>query len=50
MSGISPTALTDEELVRYAYIITATGSLEPSWQHELIARLEKLLDEVPAAV
>jgi hypothetical protein len=44
MSGIQPTSLTDEELVRCAYTMTLTGTLPTSWVMELIKRLEAQLD------
>jgi hypothetical protein len=45
MSSIQPSSLTDEELVRYAYNMTLTGTLPTSWVMELIKRLETQLDD-----
>jgi len=43
MSGIQPSSLTDEELVRYAWLHSGTLSLD--WIKELIQRLEQKLDD-----
>lgn len=43
MQGIRPEGLSDEELVRYAYLF---GFLLPSdWVKELVRRLEQKLDD-----
>lgn len=43
MSGIQPASLTDEELVRYAWL--NQEKLTPEWIKELIRRLERTLDD-----
>ena len=43
MSGIQPANLSDEELVRYAWL--HQGTLTREWIKELILRLEQKLDD-----
>lgn len=42
MQGIRPQQLTDEELVRYARLLT---QLPPDWAAELLKRFEAKLDD-----
>lgn len=44
MSGIQPSVLTNEELVRYARLQPA-DQLPAAWVEELIKRLEATLDD-----
>lgn len=43
--GINPTTLTDDELLRIARNHMYLGTLPESWQHELVARFERLIEE-----
>lgn len=43
MFGIQPANLSDEELVRYAWL--SQGILPPEWVKELVLRLEQKLDD-----
>jgi hypothetical protein len=43
MFSVSPSHLTDKELVRYADQLLAEGKLSTEWQEEIIKRLELLL-------
>lgn len=45
MFSVSPTHLTDKELVRYADQLLIQGQLPKEWQEEIIKRLEQLLHE-----
>lgn len=44
MSGIQPQQLTNEELVRYASLMSY-GTVPAEWVAELIKRLEATLDD-----
>jgi hypothetical protein len=44
MSGIQPQILTNEELVKYAWLQGA-DKLDPAWVQELLKRLEATLDD-----
>ena len=44
MSGIRPSRLSDEELVRYANL-TGPDKLSPEWVAEILKRLENHLDD-----
>jgi hypothetical protein len=44
MSGIRPSQLTNEELVRYARL-EAPGNLPPEWVEEILKRFEQTLDD-----
>ena len=45
MQGIRPENMSDEELVRYAWL-TGPAKLTPEWVAELIKRLEHKLDDL----
>jgi hypothetical protein len=47
--GIAPTTLTDDELFRLARTQLYSGTLTESWQHELVARFERLLFKLEKA-
>jgi hypothetical protein len=44
MSGIRPQILTNEELVKYAWL-QGVDKLDPTWVQELLERLEATLDD-----
>lgn len=47
VSGIQPSLLTDEELVKYAWLLDKRNmtAADREWFEELRKRLERLLDE-----
>ena len=47
MQGIRPQQLSDEEFLKYAYLI-GYGKLDEDWTYELIKRLERLIKETEA--
>ena len=44
MSSIRPQLLSDEELLRYSWV-NGVEKLSAEWVTELVARMEKLIDE-----
>lgn len=48
MQGIRPQQLSDEEFLKYAYLI-GYGKLDADWTYELLKRLERMIKEKEAA-
>lgn len=48
MQGIRPQQLSDEEFLKYAYLI-GYGKLDADWTYELLKRLERMINEKEAA-
>lgn len=48
MQGIQPQQLSDEELLKYAYLM-GYDKLDADWTYELLKRLERTIKEKEAA-